>query len=95
MESDQRANGLSRDAFFKMMYESKLYKTIPMSVAFYKEYNLPLPEPMSFSDFLPGASKAVSNCETGELRPIAEGGLRPIVETESQLLQLEDTASSR
>ena len=85
----------SQDTFFKTMYESKLYKTIPMPVAFYKEYNLPLPEPMSFSDFLPAASKAVSNCETGELRPIAEGGLRPIIETESQLLQLEDTASSR
>ena len=85
----------SRETFFKTMYETKLYKTMPMPVAFYKEYNVPLPEPVSFSEFLPAASRAVANCETGELRPIAEGGLRPIIETEPQLLQLEETASSR
>ena len=73
--------------FYERMFTSGAYKTFPMPTDFYKKYNLPLPEPMSITEFLPIASRAFATTETGELRPVAPGGLRPIPERKIETIE--------
>ena len=80
---------MTREEFFQYALQNKLYTYLPMPKAFYKEMNVPEPTPMEFKEFLPIASRAVASCEVGEIRPIAEGGLRPVPEVKAELAQLE------
>lgn len=62
------------------MFATGAWKLLPMPADFYKKYNLQQPEPLTFQEFLPIATRAIATTEMGELRPIAEGGVRPMPE---------------
>jgi len=80
---------MTREEFFQYALEHKIYEFLPMPKAFFKEMNVPEPQVMEFKEFLPIASRAVASCEVGDLRPVAEGGVRPVPEVVAELAQLE------
>jgi hypothetical protein len=63
-------------SFLRLCITAAHTRRFPMPLSFYKKYNLPEPEPMSFAEFLPIAARAVATTEMGELRPVAPGGVR-------------------
>ena len=58
-----------------------LAKLVPMPASFYKKYNVEPPKPVDFKEYMATARPLATG--EGELRPIAPGGVRPLLEPEA------------
>ena len=61
-------------------------KILPMPTSFYKKYNVEPPKIVEFNQFINTVKPVATG--VGELRPVAEGGVRPLLEAPEAPLEI-------
>jgi hypothetical protein len=66
----------TKEELYEYVFAKKLYDQLPMPKSFYSQYNVPIPQPMDFQQFLKVSASRTASTELGEIiKPKVEGNL--------------------